>query len=281
MKQINFEKLIKTDFEDSYLSKLKKLLPNEDLNTIKEIVFDDKYKLPLEKSLFLLLRYDSFSDDDILINNGLSFYGDNFCIKPFRFDYPEYDGYGLNTYYGLVKLDFEKRLPNSNFIIKKLIRIEVEDGEEPFYEAIFKFNILKKNIKLVEINPFDLDNIIPIKSRPFDIRHICNNIQYNFKEMGENDLMPITMLKRCFDDGFIDLKAISFKDYLLDTEETLFLLCKYDKIDDIDDNIIFWSDYCRVQKTIINGQYDFVRTDIKRPFTINTIVPKNLDIQKH
>lgn len=50
MKQINFEKLIKTDFEDSYLSKLKKLLPNENLNTIKEIVFDDKYKLPLEKS---------------------------------------------------------------------------------------------------------------------------------------------------------------------------------------------------------------------------------------
>ena len=216
-----------------------------------------------------------------MINNGLSFYGDNFCIKPFRFDYPEYDGYSLNTYYGLIKLDFEKRLPNSDFIIKKLIRIEVEDGEESFYEAIFKFNILKKNVKLVEINPFDLDNIIPIKSRPFDIRHICNNIQYNFNKIKEKDLMPITRLKKCFDDGFIDLKAVSFKDYSLDTEETLFLLCKYDNIDDIDDNIIFWSDYCRIQKTLINGHYDFVRTDIKRPFTINTIVPKNLDIQKH
>lgn len=93
--------------------------------------------------------------------------------------------------------------------------------------------------------------------------------------------MPITRLKRCFDDGFIDLKAVSFKDYSLDTEETLFLLCKYDSMDEIDDNIIFWSDYCRVQKTLINGHYDFVRIDIKRPFTINTIVPKNLDIQKH
>lgn len=111
---------MKEDFKDSYLSKLKKLLPNEDLNTIKEIVFDDKYKLPLEKALFLLLRHNSFSDDDILINKELSFYGDNFCIKPFRFDYPEYDGYGLNTYYGLIKLDFEKRLPNSDFIIKKI-----------------------------------------------------------------------------------------------------------------------------------------------------------------
>lgn len=91
----------------------------------------------------------------------------------------------------------------------------------------------------------------------------------------------IHKLKRRTKEDFRFLNEITYKNYSLNIEETLFLLCKYDSIEEIDSNIIFWFDSYRIQKAIIRGNYDFIRIDTQRPNNTINIVPKNLNIQKH
>ena len=250
MKKIDFNRLIDKYFPYSILSLLKKELPNEDLSEVKEIIFDNKYQLDIEKVFFILLFDEDIDEEFIDINEKLSFYGDNFCIKPITLNRKAENGF--------------------NYVSCKFTKICLSENETlPFenrpYESETK----------IRLNPFEIEYIINSRTTSDAIRYITGEIN------DENEDLLIHKLKRRTKEDFRFLSEITYKNYSLNIEETLFLLCKYDNIEEIDDNIIFWFETYRIQKAIIGGNYDFVRIDTQRPNNTINIVPKNLNIQKH
>lgn len=250
MKKIDFNRLIDKYFSYSILSLLKKELPNEDLSEIKEIIFDNKYQLDIEKVFFILLFDEDIDEEFIDINEKLSFYGDNFCIKPITLNRKAENGF--------------------NYVSCKFTKICLNEDETlPFenrpYESETK----------IRLNPFEIEYIINSRTTSDAIRYIAGEIN------DENEDLLIHKLKRRTKEDFRFLNEITYKNYSLNIEETLFLLCKYDSIEEIDSNIIFWFDSYRIQKAIIKGNYDFIRIDTQRPNNTINIVPKNLNIQKH
>lgn len=250
MKKIDFNRLIDKYFPYSILSLLKKELPNEDLSEVKEIIFDNKYQLDIEKVFFILLFDEDIDEEFIDINEKLSFYGDNFCIKPITLNHKAENGFNY------VSCKFTKICLN-------------EDTTLPFdnrpYESETK----------IKLNPFEIEYIINSRTTSDAIRYIAGEIS------DENEELLIHKLKRRTKEDFRFLNEITYKNYSLNIEETLFLLCKYDNIEEIDNNIIFWFETYRIQKALVNGECDFVRIDTQRPYNTINIVPKNLDIQKH
>lgn len=250
MKKIDFNRLIDKYFPYSILSLLKKELPNEDLSEVKEIIFDNRYQLDIEKVFFILLFDEDIDEEFIDINDKLSFYGDNFCIKPITLNRKAENGFSY------VSCEFTKIYLNDDNLLP---------FEDRPYESEAK----------IRLNPFEIEYIINSRTTSDAIRYICGEIN------DENEDLLIYKLKRRTKEDFEFLREITYKNYSLNIEETLFLSCKYDNIEEIDSNIIFWFDSYRIQKAIINGNYDFIRIDIERPTNTINIVPKNLNIQKH
>lgn len=250
MKKIDFNRLIDKYFPYSILSLLKKELPNEDLSEVKEIIFDNKYQLDIEKVFFILLFDEDIDEEFIDINDKLSFYGDSFCIKPITLNRKAENGF--------------------NYVSCKFTKICLNEDETlPFENRPHESDVK------IRLNPFEIEYIINSRTTSDAIRYIAGEIN------DENEDLLIHKLKRRTKEDFRFLNEITYKNYSLNIEETLFLLCKYDSIEEIDSNIIFWFDSYRIQKAIIRGKYDFIRIDTQRPNNTINIVPKNLNIQKH
>ena len=250
MKKIDFNRLIDKYFPYSILSLLKKELPNEDLSEVKEIIFDNKYQLDIEKVFFILLFDEDIDEEFIDINEKLSFYGDNFCIKPITLNHKAENGF--------------------NYVSCKFTKICLNENETlPFENRPYESDVK------IRLNPFEIEYIINSRTTSDAIRYITGEIN------DENEDLLIHKLKRRTKEDFRFLNEVTYKNYSLNIEETLFLLCKYDDIEEIDNHIIFWFDSYRIQKAIIAGNYDFIRIDTKRPNNTINIVPKNLNIQKH
>lgn len=250
MKKIDFNRLIDKYFPYSILSLLKKELPNEDLLEIKEIIFDNKYQLDIEKVFFILLFDEDIDEEYIDINDKLSFYGDNFCIKPITLNRRAENGFNY------VSCKFAKICLNED---------EILPFENRPYESETK----------IKLNPFEIEYIINSRTTSDAIRYIAGEIN------DENEELLIHKLKRRTKEDFEFLREVTYMNYSLNIEETLFLLCKYDNIEEIDNNIIFWFNSYRIQKALIGGKCDFIRIDTQRPNNTINIVPKNLNIQKH